>query len=155
MSLREYLEDNSSSHETDFLHEKLLEDFTSRMETFMEISTDSSNIFREVRLLYEGNEIGRVDRVIIHNDNLYLIEGKVIRGKPHLRKSSLKNIRGELNFQLQIAYNFFLEEYNVASQRIGLFRYTGARKMHIYEVPPYIEDLMKTKISQNQTLIYQ
>jgi len=129
MSLVDYLEINSMGKNGNSAHEALLEEFISRMQHFLGIRPESASIFREVKLINHGIEVGRVDRIALLEDEIYLIEGKVMYGTA---RRTLHRVRKELNEQLNFAHTFFLENYGISGHKIAVYRKTRTKKICHY-----------------------
>ncbi len=92
--------------------------------------------YREVKLVESKHVIGYADLVIMDSfEDLYLVEGKVIRS----RTKNAGRIRNELNGQLEKDFNFFKENFGQSGIRIGVYRRKGGRIRH-YKIPRPIED---------------
>ncbi|MBI4149148.1 hypothetical protein HY491_01750 [Candidatus Woesearchaeota archaeon] len=64
---------------------------------------------------------------------MYLIEGNVIR--ENADQKSIRNIRDHINIQLRKAYHFFLNQFDVRSYAIGVYRILGTSTLHPYRLP--------------------
>ncbi|MFT4303481.1 MAG: hypothetical protein ACMXYG_02875 [Candidatus Woesearchaeota archaeon] len=129
MDILEFLEKRAKPCKEDRQHKKLLDNIISNL-PFIGIN-DHQYIFREVII-----PNGRVDLIVL-TDEIYLIEAKVLRS--HNSKSNATN---ELNRQLRKAYDFFLSEYNISCNMVGVFRNKGSSRFNSYRLDKPIEHLL-------------
>ncbi|MFC1696890.1 NERD domain-containing protein [Nanoarchaeota archaeon] len=137
VNIIEYLEENETKEKSDIQHDRLLSDVNTYLEKIG--LNNCHKVFREVKLVHDEDEIGRIDLAAINGNEVYIIEAKVIRGKK--RKGS--KTRGSISKQLRNYYNFFKINFNYAPRCIGVYRYGGAKKkFHHYEMSRPLQDLV-------------
>ena len=133
MTLKDYLEEHSTQPVEESLHRRLLNDIAKKLPRIG--ITEPADLYREVDLIEGETRIGAVDLVALSQNQLYLIEAKVINSNRR------RNTLYEINKQLQKAYEFFREHFGVAARMIGVYKQTRAKNFQHYERPRPIEHL--------------
>lgn len=130
MSLSNYLIDyiikNAAEPYGDREHKRLVTDISNNPGIIG--IEDYIAIYNEVELIKNKILVGKPDLVVVGNNDLYVVEAKVLRG------SNIDNTKEKLNSQLKVAYIFFRESFSVAPKLIGVYRYGKGNKIHHYEL---------------------
>ncbi len=144
MNLFQYIKENEAGRNkgSDYAHEDLIRKIISDPK---KIGIENSICsFKEVILRNGLEKIGAVDLIVVAKDNIYVIEGKVVRGNLNRKgKSSLKNIRHELNQQMKKARDFFKKKFDVYVDCIGVYKSSGANKINYYKLESPLEKLIQ------------
>ena len=124
--LIDYIRENAGEPSGDKEHKKLVTDISNNLGIIG--IDDYITIYNEVGLIKNKRLVRKPDLIVILANDLYVIEGKVLRG------SNIGATKKKLNLQLKTAYNFFKEYFDIAPRLVGIYRYGNGNKIHHYEL---------------------
>ncbi len=134
MDLKKYLEKNSLGEPayaspTDRTHGSLINSAILQPKKFS--INDNATFYREVKLMENGIEIGRVDLVAHTLDELVVVEAKSIsnRGPKSYSRSKDKS-----NLQLSRAYRYFMQHFGTQPRMIGLYFISASKDIYSYQL---------------------
>jgi hypothetical protein len=131
--LLEYLESNCNQNESDFKHSNLLQNIQGQFHRLTGQWIKKS--YLEVDMVQGISSIGIVDLAVIsHSDDLYLIEGKVVRSK----NKYIGKTRHKINQQLKRAYYYFNDNFNIRPFLLGVYTPSRSDRIKMMIVSPDI-----------------